>query len=249
MKKIYIPVVYALISIVMLISLFRMSKSDFPITSRVIEIPKKNNAAIDNEVDYSFSQNIPAENNLAIRNVEYRVYWIENKVNIAVKFNSYIGKFHQIDCIDHRKLRELLYPNHEIKIIANNITANLTDELDIAYALHQFVHANIEYKEINKSLTPAQILSLRKGDCSEKSILLASLLKTVNINSYVADGYKHRYIFVEINGIWLPIDPSTKDFYFVYKNWDNKQINYYHSDIQPFIFNSKTTLFNKNWCI
>ncbi len=179
----------------------------------------------------------------------YKDYWVENKENITSMFNPYIEKFHQIYCIDHNGLRELLQQNQKIKAVADNLTSNLTTELEIVYTLHQFVYNNIKYEEIDDLLTPEQILSKGKGDCSEKSILLAALLETKNINAYVADGYEHRYVFTKIDGTWLPIDPSTSDFYFVYKNWNNEYIKDYTSNIQSFIFNSTVTLFNKNWCI
>ncbi len=165
-------------------------------------------------------------------------------------FNSYVGQFHKIDCIDYKELRNLLKSTPMIEELSYNLTSNLENEFDIVYALHQFVYKSIKYEVTDGNLNPDQILMEKRGDCSEKSLLLVSLLDARGIKAYVADGYEHRYVFVKINGSWMPLD-ATHDFYFAYQNWNKTPVSmHYNSEkkFQPFMFNKTATIFNEDWC-
>jgi hypothetical protein len=181
----------------------------------------------------------------------YRDFWIKNKDKIKETFNPYIDSFYALNCMDQVGLRQQINPTSRIIALSNELTSNSSDSLDVAFNLHQYVYKNIDYEITDGSFNAEQILDLERGDCSEKSILLASLLISKNIPTYVANTPNHRYLFVNIDGIWLPIDPTVSDFYFVYDIWKNEPSlkNYYTSqDSQIFMFNQTHTIFNKKWC-
>jgi hypothetical protein len=182
------------------------------------------------------------------KKVSYRDFWLQNKDEIKRKFNPYVDSFHSIDCIDQIGLRELIVPTIRIKELSNNLTSDALDDLDVVYILHQYVYKNIEYEFVDGSLDTEEILNLKRGDCSEKSILLSSLLNSEKIPNYVANTPTHRYVFVLIDGIWLPIDSTSPDFYFALDAWDeaNLKENYVNSEI--FMFNQTHTVFNREWC-
>ncbi len=181
----------------------------------------------------------------------YRDLWVKNKDIIKETFNPYINNFFVLDCMDQMGLREQIIPTNRIISLSDELTSNSSDSLDITYNLHQYVFKNIDYEITDGSFSAEKILDLKHGDCSEKSILLASLLISKDIPTYVVNTPNHRYVFVKIEDIWLPIDPTVSDFYFVYDIWENDQPlrKYYKSeDSQIFMFNLTHTLFDKKWC-
>lgn len=182
------------------------------------------------------------------KKVSYHDFWLQNKDEIKRKFNPYIASFHSINCIDQDGLRGLIVPTMKIKELSNNLTYDALDDLDVVYILHQYVYKNIEYEFVDGSLDAEGILNLKRGDCSEKSILLSSLLNSKKITNYVANTPTHRYVFVLIDGVWLPIDPTSPDFYFALDAWGepNLRENYVNSEI--FMFNQTHTVFNREWC-
>ncbi len=166
------------------------------------------------------------------------------------QFNSYVEKFHKIDCIDYKELRSLLKSTPMTKELSYNLTSGMENDLDIVYALHQFVYHNIKYEPTDGTLNPDRTLIEKRGDCSEKSLLLASLLDARGIKAYVADGYNHWYVFVKISGSWMPID-ATHDFYFACHNWNKTPFSIHYDsekNFQPFMFNRTATIFDHDWC-
>jgi len=185
------------------------------------------------------------------REVSYRDFWIKHEHEIKETFNPYINSFFTIHCMDQSGLREQIKPTSRIIELSHELTSNSSDSLDIAYSLHQYVYENIDYEITDGSFDAEQILDLKHGDCSEKSILLASLLISRGIPIYVANTPNHRYVFVKIDRAWLPIDPTVSDFYFVSDVWKNESSlkNYYiDENSQIFMFNQTHTIFNKEWC-
>lgn len=182
------------------------------------------------------------------KQVSYRDFWIKNREDIKRKFNPYIDDFHPIGCLDQIVLRGKIEPTTEIRKLSDELTSDSLDDLDNVYKLHQYVYKNIEYNLINESLNAEEILDLKQGDCSEKSILLSSLLNSKKISNYVANTPKHRYLFVDIEGVWLPVDATTGDFYFILNAWDEPQFRDYYVNSEIFMFNQTHTVFARKWC-
>ena len=178
----------------------------------------------------------------------YRDFWLQNRDEIKRMFNPYVDSFHPIGCIDQTGLRELITPTPSIKELSDELTSDSIDELDVAYKLHQYVYKNIEYEFIDESLDPEEILFLKRGDCSEKSILLSSLLTSKGISNYVVNIPTHRYVFIRIDGIWLPVDPTAIDFYYVFDAWNESNSRKHYVNSEIFMFNQTHTVFNKEWC-
>lgn len=178
---------------------------------------------------------------------DYRTYWLENKENIAEIFNPYTDGFRNYGCIDYIGLRNSLdSDSNQIKALAQSLT-DKENSIDNVYNLHKFVY-EMEYADIDENLNAEQVLKLGKGDCSEKSVLFFSLLEAKDIDAYIANGKNHRYLYVNIDDTWLPIDTTTHDIFFVYKSRDNEEMRGKYNSVQPFLVNRTSTLFNKNWC-
>lgn len=85
-------------------------------------------------------------------------------------------------------------------------------------ALHAFVRDRIRYvsdpEDVELLQTPEKTLELRAGDCDDKSILLASLLKSINHPCrYRAVGtqpgiFEHVYVETKIRDFWLPLETT-----------------------------------------
>ncbi|MCK5473816.1 MAG: transglutaminase domain-containing protein [Candidatus Aenigmarchaeota archaeon] len=183
-------------------------------------------------------------------NHDYVDFWHENKNQIARIFNPFIEQFNNSGCIDHIYLRALIKQNGEIHKKSFELVGPGADDIDAAYALHSFVVNEISYVPVDVEFDAVETLINKKGDCSEKSVLLLSLLKARGIDAYVVEGNAHRYVFAKLDGVWVPIDATAKDFYFVYNAWDDEKLRSpYVSDIQSFIFDENIVLFNKDWCL
>lgn len=65
--------------------------------------------------------------------------------------------------------------------------------------------------------TPAKTLQLRAGDCDDYVSLLGALCRSVGhkvrsriVQTQGSDTWNHIYLAVNINGQWMPLDPSVK---------------------------------------
>ena len=183
-------------------------------------------------------------------NQEYIDFWHENKNQIARIFNPFIEQFNNSGCIDHIHLRALIKPYGAVHKKAFELASVGADDVEVAYAIHSFVFNEISYVPVDAEFDAVETMINKKGDCSEKSVLLLSLLKARGIEAYVVDGNAHRYVFAKLDGVWMPVDPTAKDFYFVYKAWGNEKLQSpYVPVMQAFIFDENNVLFNKDWCL
>ena len=103
--------------------------------------------------------------------------------------------------------------------VARELVKNLPqyDRMGEVKALHAFVRDSIRYTgdPVNTELlqTPKATLEMQTGDCDDKSLLLASLLQSVNIPArFVAVGFtpdkSYSHVLVETrNGKgWMPLE-------------------------------------------
>ncbi len=186
---------------------------------------------------------------LSRENHNYIDFWHENKNQIARIFNPFIEQFNNSGCIDHIHLRALITTDGVVRRKAFELASVGADDIGVAYALHSFVFNEISYVPVDLEFDAVETMINKKGDCTEKSVLLLSLLKARGIEAYVIDGNAHRYVFAKLDGVWIPIDTTAKDFYFVYKSWgDEKLRSPYVPVMQAFIFDENKVLFNKDWC-
>ncbi len=175
--------------------------------------------------------------------------WNTDREEIMHIFNPYVDAFSYCGCIDHPGLRGLLRYDGIIEDTAYMLTYDSSDDAEIAYNLHSFVYSSVEYSPVDVNIDAEEVLFLGRGDCSEMSVLLASLLNARGIKAYVAEGSGHRYVFARIDGAWFPIDASARDFYHAYRLWGSSGGNIYVvSDGQAFLFDRDEVIFNKDWC-
>ena len=187
---------------------------------------------------------------LSYENNDYIDFWHENKNQIARIFNPFIEQFNNSGCIDHIHLRALIKLDGVVHNKAVELAHINADDIVVAYAIHSFVSNEISYVPVDVEFDAVETMLKKKGDCSEKSVLLASLLTARGIEAYVVEGNAHRYVFAKIDGVWMPIDATAKDFYFVYTAWDDEKLKCpYIPVMQAFIFNENKVLFNKDWCL
>lgn len=82
-------------------------------------------------------------------------------------------------------------PNKEIKTIADSITRNLSSELEKVEAVYYWVQDNIKYIAFEEGINgfvprqPSSIIKKRYGDCKDMAALIYSMLKAVEIKSYL----------------------------------------------------------------
>ena len=180
---------------------------------------------------------------------DHVLYWADNRDEIKNQFNPYVKQFSSFGCIDHPELRKLLVNDGRLEETAAQAVIGSKNDMDAAYKLHKYVYASIEYVYADEDLTSTEVPMAGEGDCSEKSLLLVSLLDAAGIEAYVFDNNEHWYVFANIDGTWMPIDSTVDDFYYVYKNWNHEGVNEnYLTDEQAFMFNEDAVLFNKDWC-
>jgi len=103
----------------------------------------------------------------------------------------------------------------EIKKIAKKVTARAPDAWTAARRLRQWVSEEIEGSMGMGFASASQVLKERQGDCSEQSVLLTALARSVGIPARCIMGlvyqdgsfYRHMWTEVWVNR-WQPLDPA-----------------------------------------
>lgn len=85
-------------------------------------------------------------------------------------------------------------------------------------ALHRYVRDSIRYvmdpNGVEMLTTPMRLIEIGAGDCDDKSILLASLLESVNHPTrFVAVGLssgtlEHVYVETKVGDAWIPLETT-----------------------------------------
>lgn len=128
---------------------------------------------------------------------------------------------------------EFINPNNENIInLANQLTANLSDEYEIAFEMSNWVYKNINYN-LSAISEPAKkdsvwVLNSKQGTCNELSILLTSLLRAKNIPSRIVTGITktnnswipHSWVeaYFPESSKWIPFDPTFAQLGYVDEN-------------------------------
>lgn len=104
--------------------------------------------------------------------------------------------------------------------------------------MYNFASESVTYKVYDDWRSATNVLSTKEGDCTDKSILLVSLLQSSGIESYVlyseknAEDYSHAWVAAKVSGYWLQIDPTTADIFSVYgclNKEECKEKSYYNN--------------------
>ncbi len=124
-----------------------------------------------------------------------------------------------------------------VKDLAGKLAENETDAFKIAQKMKNWVYINISNKNFEFDFANAvKVLETRSGDCTEHSILLASLLRAAGIPAKVVVGLVYTdspenafmyHMWVKAyTGKWVSLDPS-----FPYENFNPLHIAMAESDV------------------
>jgi len=111
--------------------------------------------------------------------------------------------------------------NPTAKELAFSLTRDSKTDLEKANAFFEYASDEIKYNRYDNWRTTSEVLETKDGDCTDKSIVLVSMLKNVGIDSYIVygneiDDYSHAWVSAKIEGRWMQIDPTAKEFYYIY---------------------------------
>lgn len=112
----------------------------------------------------------------------------------------------------------------EINELAQRIVGDSINEREKTYKVFEYVSENVLYT-IYTDLwrNPTEVLETMDGDCTDKSILMVTLLDEIGVESYVVYGgeseldTQHAWVVASIDGTWFEVDATSDDFYSVYK--------------------------------
>ena len=110
-----------------------------------------------------------------------------------------------------------------------------------------FAAGNVSYKVYENWRYPEEVLETRDGDCTDKSVLLVSMLKNEGIDAYVVYGkevkdYSHAWVAAKISGNWVQIDPTAGDINYFYECSSDVNCKYYENYKIAGMFNEKEVL-------
>ena len=112
--------------------------------------------------------------------------------------------------------------NPRAAVLSAALVMDSKTELEKAKAVFDYVSGEIKYKLYDNWRTTGEVLETKEGDCTDKSILLVSMLKNAGIESYVVYGkkiedYSHSWVSAKIEGKWIQMDATTTGFYYFYE--------------------------------
>jgi transglutaminase-like putative cysteine protease len=128
----------------------------------------------------------------------YRYYW----PHVLGQIDYYTSKKGRVNAIGTPKDLHEYYksnvaevvneePSTELKTIAETVTKGLTTDLDKAKAIYYWVQDNIKYIAFEEGMggyiprQPSRVISKRYGDCKDMASVIYSMLKSVNVPSYL----------------------------------------------------------------
>ena len=105
--------------------------------------------------------------------------------------------------------------------LATALTTEKSSQMEKVQALYNYVSNNVNYTIFEDWRGAGEVLQTKRGDCTDKSIALVSMLKNAGIESYVVygekiDDYSHAWVSVKVDGKWLQLDPTAGNFNYVY---------------------------------
>jgi transglutaminase-like putative cysteine protease len=174
-------------------------------------------------------------------------FWEENQEELSETFNPLIEDrvFMQVP---RHKQTSLFVSDEEVTQFTYDTTALGKSNLEDTYLIYDFVTNEINYLVYDDWRNAKEVLHSRSGDCTDKSVLMVSMLESVGIEAYVVYGTgdyeltSHAWVAARIDDTWLYLDPTVNDFYYVYKTLENNTEFYRYYDPIAGMFNSNTAL-------
>ncbi len=145
-------------------------------------------------------------------------FWNTNKEQFDREFNRELK-----ECDPTLKYAPQRYDivvfNPKVSQVAWNVSSDGGSELEKTYLIYQYIAENFDYKVYENWRNTTEILESKNGDCADQSILLVSMLKNIGIDAYVIQGdidkSDHAWVAARVDGSWIQIDPTAKNFWAV----------------------------------
>lgn len=140
----------------------------------------------------------------------------------------------------------------EIKELAERLTAGKKSERSKARAIYDYVAKNITYDvqkyrndEFALDDSALKTLERKKGVCQDYSFLAIALLRSIGMEARfvegIADGIRHAWVEVKVDGRWLTMDPTWGSGYLNPNGWFVKRYNPEYFDPSPAEFRKTHT--------
>lgn len=201
--------------------------SEFDIYSESIIKVDKNIADVGavNQAIYKISLSTPVENAFITDELQKIIQIKDNTVYLKVDAGNYENyKFsYPIKKTGYEKYLKsgpfIITDSKKIQDLAKSLAAEENDALQTALKMRKWVYENITNKNFAFDMANAvKVLETKSGDCTEHSILLASLLRAAGIPAKIVVGLVytdspepsfmyHMWVKVFV-GKWINIDPS-----------------------------------------
>ncbi|MCE5248790.1 transglutaminase-like domain-containing protein [bacterium] len=131
--------------------------------------------------------------------------YLMDEIKLASADTSLLGMSDYIQPYDAR-----------IRRTARTITTAVSDTLDMAHALNQWVFSGVRQEEGLDIVRSVDILRDMRGDCDERTKLFTALARSVGIPTQINTGlvYKdsafryHSWPSVFVGGVWHDLDPT-----------------------------------------
>lgn len=176
-------------------------------------------------VSYKIQTNADNPESTVISDDRQRIMQVKgNTVFIKVKNESSVLNKYKYPISDNSQSEFLksgpyLILNNDIKTQANALVGGQKDAYKIAKDMEKWVYSNITKKDFSINFANSQeVMKRKQGDCTEHSVLLASLLRAAGIPSKVVVGLMytntpqnafayHMWVKAYV-GKWVSLDPS-----------------------------------------
>ena|GEM_PF-1915405 len=174
-------------------------------------------------------------------------YWEANKEGMSETLNPLIEERSFVQ-ISRTKQKSLFVIDEEVTQFTYDITVLGNNELEDTYLIYEFVTNNVSYLVYDDWRDAKEVLYSRSGDCTDKSVLMVSMLESIGIEAYVVYGTgdydltSHAWVAARIDDTWLYLDPTVDDFYYVYNSLNENSEFYRYYDPIAGMFNSNTAL-------
>ena len=139
-----------------------------------------------------------------------------------------------------------------IRELARRLTAGLTSDREKARAIYDYVAKNTYYDvqkyrndEFALDDSALKTLELKKGVCQDYSFLTIALLRAIGMEARfvegIADGVRHAWVEVKVDGRWLTMDPTWGSGYMDHNGWFVKKYTPKYFDPSPAEFQKTHT--------
>lgn len=123
--------------------------------------------------------------------IPHVIYWVKNYTLNNQKIEMFEDVNRLYSC-NYDFIKNVSTCSDKIKLLADSLTSNISDRNQKIEKILEFCQKNIRYIAIENGLagyiprTADEVLAKKYGDCKDKANLLRWLLKSINVDAYVA---------------------------------------------------------------